>query len=101
MNELGAGVAVGPWRIVSKLGAGGMGAVYRATDGSREVALKVVLPGLTDAKYTERFQREARAATAVAHENVVSCLGSGSAEKLLWIAFELMPGGSLADRLKE
>jgi formylglycine-generating enzyme required for sulfatase activity len=101
MNDLGAGVAVGPWRIVSKLGAGGMGAVYRATDGSREVALKVVLPQLTDTKYADRFQREARAASAVAHENIVSCLGSGSAGGLLWIAFELVPSGSLADRLKE
>jgi serine/threonine protein kinase len=99
-----ADAPLGPFRIVAPLGQGGMGAVYKARHevSGVEVALKVVLPDLAqEPGFVERFQREARAAAAVAHENVTACRGSGVDGGRLWLALELVAGGSLKDRLKE
>jgi serine/threonine-protein kinase len=99
-----ADAPLGPFRIVAPLGQGGMGAVYKARHEASgvEVALKVVLPDLAqEPGFVERFQREARAAAAVAHENVTACRGSGVDGGRLWLALELVAGGSLKDRLKQ
>jgi serine/threonine protein kinase len=70
---LPAGTRLGPYEIVALVGAGGMGEVYRATDTrlQRVVAIKVLPDGLTvSAQTLERFQREARAASALNHPNI-------------------------------
>ena len=85
---LAAGAKVGPYEVTALLGRGGMGAVYRARDGrGAEAAVKVLIPDLAkDPRYVERFKREAQAAEAVTHRNVVRCLGSGEDRGTLWIA---------------
>jgi len=62
-----AGTRLGPYEIVALLGAGGMGEVYRARDTrlGREVAIKLVLRELARSDFRERFQREARAISAL------------------------------------
>ena len=69
------GRKLGRYEVISLLGAGGMGAVYRARDNrlEREVALKVLPPEwLTDAERRRRFELEARAASALNHPNIVT-----------------------------
>src|SRR5882724_4702981 len=96
------GGTIGGFSIDSQLGRGAMGAVYRAHDAKNNpVALKLMIGEDTeDLVARERFRREATSATAVAHRGIVRCLGSGEHGRSLWIAFELVPGGSLADKLK-
>lgn len=85
---------IGPYRIENKLGEGGMGVVYRATDGhGRPVALKV-LSKLEGAEI-ERFEREG--AIRIEDPRIVRIFGSGrTAEGVPWIALELLHGESLA-----
>ena len=89
------------FQIISKLGQGGMGAVYRATQLSigREVALKVMAPDVAKNKgFSERFLREAMAMGAINHPNVITCFDAGKDGKILYMALELMTGGD-ADQL--
>jgi formylglycine-generating enzyme required for sulfatase activity len=84
------------------LGRGGMGVVYRAADASgKAVALKV-LPSehFEDQRFVLRFKAEGETASKIRHENVTRCYGVGQEKGLHYIAFELVPGGSLQDRLK-
>ncbi|HZU97666.1 MAG TPA: bifunctional serine/threonine-protein kinase/formylglycine-generating enzyme family protein [Planctomycetota bacterium] len=96
------GSIVGDYTIEEILGRGGMGAVYKARSSSGEhVALKMLsTEDEEDLVFRERFKREAAAAALIAHEGVVRALGAGEHGKGLWIAFELVGGGSLADKLK-
>jgi serine/threonine protein kinase len=75
---LSAGDKLGPYEILSAVGAGGMGEVYRARDAklNRDVAIKV-LPGAlaNDADYLARFQREAQALAALHHPNIATIFG--------------------------
>ncbi len=91
---------IGDFEIISKLGQGGMGAVYRARQRSldRVVALKI-LPGQMAADVL-RFQREARLAASVVHPNLVRIYTSGEAAGIHYIAMELVEGDTLSDRLK-
>jgi serine/threonine protein kinase/formylglycine-generating enzyme required for sulfatase activity len=101
-GELAAGAQFGPFRVVGTLGRGGMGVVYRAEDlrTGAPVALKVLAPELgRDRRFVERFHREAKAASAIDHPNVVRCLGSGTDRGIEWLALELVPRGSLATRI--
>jgi serine/threonine protein kinase len=71
---LSAGTPVGPYEILAPLGSGGMGEVYRARDPrlGRDVAIKVLPAGLsTDPDRLHRFDREARAAAALNHPNIL------------------------------
>ncbi len=77
---LAPGATLGPYEIVSLLGRGGMGEVYRARDPrlGREVAIKVLADGFAgDAERRTRFEREARAVAALAHPNIVAVIASG------------------------
>ena len=89
------------FQIVDKLGQGGMGAVYRATQLSigREVALKIMAPEVAKNNgFSERFLREAMAMGAINHPNVITCFDAGKDGQILYIALELMTGGD-ADQL--
>jgi serine/threonine-protein kinase len=91
------------FRIVSKLGEGGMGAVYRAMDETlqREVALKVLPESLAkDEERRRRFLREARSAAAVTHPNIATIYEVGEADEQVYIAMELIPGETLRDRME-
>ena len=99
---LDSGASVGPYRIDSLLGEGGMGHVYRAVgpDG-REVALKLVKPELAeDAELRRRFGREARAASQVRDSHVVSVLAAGEHDGQPYLVQEFLCGGSLAQRIE-
>jgi serine/threonine protein kinase/Tol biopolymer transport system component len=99
---LQAGTRVGPYEILSPLGAGGMGEVYRARDGrlSRDVAVKVLPPRFAaDAEARERFEREARTIAQISHPNICAIFDVGSHEGAGYLVMELLEGESLADRL--
>ncbi|HZU96686.1 MAG TPA: serine/threonine-protein kinase [Planctomycetota bacterium] len=98
---LAPGTRLHHYRIVALVGAGGMGAVYRAHDEAldREVALKVLLPGnMDDPLHRQRFLREARAAAAVVHPHVAIVHFVSEVQGFPFIVSELVAGGSLAAR---
>jgi len=91
------------FRVISKLGEGGMGAVYRAMDETlqREVALKVLPESLAgDEERRRRFLREARSAAAVTHPNIATIYEIGEAEGQVFIAMELVLGDTLRERME-
>ncbi len=97
---LSAGSRLGPYEIVSPLGAGGMGEVYRAKDGrlGREVALKVLPEALAeDRDRLSRFEREARAASALNHPNIVTIHDVGREGETAYLAMELVEGRTLRE----
>jgi serine/threonine protein kinase/Tol biopolymer transport system component len=94
---------IGPYRIVSRLGSGGMGEVYRASDTrlGREVAIKVLLPAVaSDPERMGRFRREARVAASLNHPNIAAIYGFEEFDESHFLVMELVEGRSLADRLK-
>ncbi len=92
------GNQVGPYRILERLGAGGMGEVYRARDTrlERDVALKLISPDKTaDPESKKRFVQEARAASSLNHPGIVTIYDIGSEKDLDYIAMELVHGSTL------
>ena len=99
-EDLVGRVIAGRYRIERALKRGGMGQVYVAKDGDKSVAIKVVRQSLLeDAAALTRFKREARLATELVHDNIVTSLATGEDGGLLWIAMELLEGESLRERL--
>ncbi|MHC4831472.1 MAG: protein kinase domain-containing protein, partial [Planctomycetota bacterium] len=95
--------AVPGYAIQSKLGVGGMGTVFRATQQSmgRDVAVKLLAPRFTrDGTYVKRFLREARAAASLNHPNIVRTIDAGSCPAGYYHAMELVEGESLRERLR-
>ena len=92
---------LGPYRIVRRLGHGGMGTVYEADeiDSGRRVALKVLKERVNDPRERERFTREGRLAASINHSHCVFVFAALETDGRLAIAMELMQG-TLADRLK-
>ena len=91
---LGAGSRVGPYEILSAVGAGGMGAVYRARDPrlGRDVAIKVLPETFSiDADRVRRFEQEARAAAALNHPNILA---------VIWSFDEMLSAGTKLGRKK-
>ena len=99
---LTAGTLLGPYEIVSLLGTGGMGEVYRARDLrlSREVAVKVLRREVSsDPDRIHRFEQEARAAGGINHPNIVAVYDTGLHDGAPYIVSELLQGETLRDRL--
>jgi serine/threonine-protein kinase len=91
------------YEIVARLGAGGMGEVWRATDSrlQRDVAIKILPSTGADAPLLrERFVREARAASALAHPNIITIHEINAADDLDFIVMEYVRGETLADVLE-
>jgi serine/threonine-protein kinase len=102
--SLASGTRLGPYEIVSPLGAGGMGEVYRATDTNlaRQVAIKV-LPEMVaaDAERLARFDREARTLAALNHPNIAAIYGLERTGATTALVMELVDGPTLADRIAQ
>lgn len=97
------GRVIGPFLVDEKLGAGGMGAVYRAMhiDTGRSVALKVLSARVsTSRRAVARFAREIEILKTLKHPNIVRCFGGGRHETDAYLAMELVSGGSLAALLR-
>jgi len=99
---ISAGTRLGPYEIVSPLGAGGMGEVYRARDTrlGREVAVKV-LPAhrAQDADALARLEREAQAVAALSHPNILAIHDLGTDQGVFFVVTELLEGETLRNRL--
>src|SRR6267378_2154610 len=96
------GQVVGHYRILEKIGAGGMGEVFRAHDErlGRDVALKFVRPASSDnPDHLRRFEQEARAAAALNHPNIVAVYDVGVENGVPYIVSELLHGQTLRLRL--
>jgi eukaryotic-like serine/threonine-protein kinase len=99
---LASGARLGPYEILSPLGAGGMGEVYRARDTrlERDVAIKVLPERLaSDPDSLARFEREAKAVAALSHPNILAIHDFGSSGNIVYAVTELLEGETLRDRL--
>jgi serine/threonine protein kinase/tetratricopeptide (TPR) repeat protein len=99
---LATGDRLGPYEILSPLGAGGMGEVYRARDSrlGREVAVKVLPEHLAqDPAMLARFEREARAVAALSHPNILALYDIGREQGIFYVVMELLEGETLRQQL--
>src|SRR3954468_10620507 len=92
LRNFDPGSVVGPYLIGERLGAGGMGEVYRAQDSrlQRPVAIKIL-----KARFTDRFQREARAISALNHPNICTLYDVGSQDGVSYLVMEHVDGEPL------
>src|SRR6476469_3881706 len=99
---LDPGTHVGPYDILSALGAGGMGEVYRARDTklNRDVAIKVLLPAVAnDPERLARFSREAHVLASLNHPHIAQIHGLEEWADAPALVMELVEGPTLADRI--
>src|SRR5512145_920366 len=99
---LSAGTRVGPYEILSALGAGGMGEVYRARDTKldRDVAIKILPEAFAaDAERIARFQREAKTLASLNHLNIAHIHGLEESDAVRALVMELVEGEDLAQRI--
>jgi len=102
--SLSAGTKLGPYEILSPLGVGGMGEVYRARDGklNREVAIKVLPEAVAeDADRLARFQREAQVLASLNHPHIAAIYGLEKAGSVEALVLELVEGETLAERIAQ
>jgi serine/threonine-protein kinase len=101
---LAPGARLGAYEITGKLGEGGMGEVWRATDSrlKREVALKVLPPAfIADPERLARFEREAQVLAQLHHPNIASIFGLEESGASRALVMELVEGPTLAERLSQ
>jgi serine/threonine protein kinase len=94
---------IGQFQVLRQVGSGGMGAVYlgRDADLDRQVAIKVIRQEIHDQAILDRFFREARAAAALRHPNIITIYASGEHEHQPYIVMEFVDGESFADIIKQ
>src|SRR4030095_9839934 len=100
--NLAPGTRLGPYELLSPLGAGGMGEVYRARDTrlDRSVAVKVLAGDLWSAEEArQRFEREARTISQLSHPHICALYDVGREGDTEYLVMELLEGETLADRL--
>ena len=99
-----AGTRLGPYEILSPLGAGGMGEVYKARDTRLErlVAVKVLPNHLSSSpEFRQRFEREAKAISQLSHPHICALYDVGSEKDTEYLVMEYLEGETLAERLKK
>src|SRR5262245_14520162 len=102
--SLNSGTRLGPYEIVSPLGSGGMGEVYRAHDTrlGRDVAIKVLPEDLSsDPDLKARFEREARTISALSHPHICHLYDIGSQDGTDYLVMELLEGETLQRRMEK
>jgi serine/threonine protein kinase/Tol biopolymer transport system component len=102
--KLVTGTKLGPYEVVSPLGAGGMGEVYRARDTrlDRTVAVKILAQHLSStSERRQRFDREARAISSLSHPHICSLYDVGQQDGIDYLVMEYIEGESLAERLEK
>ncbi len=100
--SLAGGTRLGPYEILSPLGAGGMGEVYKARDSrlDRDVAIKVLPESLlSDSEALARFEREAKAVAALSHPNILAIHDFGRERGIAYAVMEMLEGETLHERL--
>ena len=100
---LRAGIKLGPYEILSPLGAGGMGEVYRARDSrlNRDVAIKILPEHLSQSReLRERFEREARAISQLSHPHICVLHDIGEHDGKTYLVLECLEGETLGERLR-
>src|SRR5436190_8261678 len=99
MSGFAPGTTIGVYRLDRLLGAGGMGAVYRAVDTklNRAVAIKVLSADVADASARRRFQREAQLASSLNHPHILTVHDADEFEGRQYLVTELVDGGTLRD----
>lgn len=97
------GSQLGPYEIIERIGAGGMGEVWRARDRrlQRDVAVKVLLGTAHSDDALPRFEREARAVAALSHPNILAIHDFGTESGTLYAVMELLEGATLRERLEQ
>jgi eukaryotic-like serine/threonine-protein kinase len=101
---LQAGTKLGPYEIVSLVGAGGMGEVYKARDArlGRDVAIKILPAAITnEGERLKRFEQEARSVAALNHPNILTIYEINTHAGSPYLVSELLEGGTLQSRLRE
>jgi eukaryotic-like serine/threonine-protein kinase len=99
---IAVGTHLGPYEILSQLGAGGMGEVYRAKDSrlNRTVAIKVLLAQVSDwSELRQRFEREARVISSLNHPHICTLYDIGHQDGIDYLVMEYLEGETLASRL--
>jgi eukaryotic-like serine/threonine-protein kinase len=99
---LTSGTRLGPYEVLAPLGSGGMGEVYKARDTrlDRTVAIKILPPQIaTDPQFRERFDREARAISALDHPHICALHDVGDQDGTSFLVMQYLEGETLADRL--
>ena len=102
--RLAPGTPIGPYEVVSPIGAGGMGEVYRATDQNlgRAVAIKILPDEFShDSERLARFEREARTLASLNHPNIATIHGFEKSDGVRALVMEFVDGATLADRLQQ
>src|SRR5713226_5756532 len=100
---LPTGTQLGPYEIISPIGAGGMGEVYRARDTrlERTVAIKVLAALLSsDQRFRQRFEQEARAISSLNHPHICTLHDVGAQDGVSFLVMEYLDGETLSHRLQ-
>ncbi len=102
MTSVAAGSRLGPYEVVSRIGAGGMGEVFRARDTrlDRTVAIKILPAAFaSNAQLKIRFEREAKAISQISHPHICALHDVGQADGVEYLVLEFLEGETLADRI--